>query len=67
MTEPDFLAKACARETADEQAALYAVIFAEVEAEREAQDLPPAPIMVAAEAGRRLREELKKTNQGASK
>lgn len=63
MIEPDFLARACARETADEQAALYAVIFAEVEAEREAQDLPPAPIMVAAEAGRRLREELKKANK----
>lgn len=58
MIEPDFLAKACARESADEEAALYAEIFAEVEAEREAQDLLPAPIMVAAEAGRRLRLEL---------
>lgn len=60
MIEPDFLAKACARESADEEAALYAEIYAEVEAEREAQDLPPAPIMVAAEAGRRLRMELSK-------
>lgn len=67
MIEPDFLARARARETADEQAAQYDAIYAEVEAEREAQDLPPAPIMVAAEAGRRLREELKKTNQGESK
>ena len=67
MIEPDFLRKACARETADEEAALYAEIYKEVEAEREAQYLPPAPIMVAAEAGRRLREELKKTNQGVAK
>lgn len=67
MIEPDFLAKACARETEAEQAALYAEIYKEVEAERESQDLPPAPIMVAAEAGRRLREELKKTNQGEAK
>lgn len=58
MIEPDFLARACASETADEEAALYAELYKEVEAEREAQDLPPAPIMVAAEAGRRLREEL---------
>ena len=58
MIEPDFLTRACARETEDEEAALYAEIYKEVEAEREAQDLPPAPIMVAAEAGRRLREEL---------
>ena len=42
------------------KAALYAEIFAEVAAEREAQDLSPAPIMVAAEAGRRLRMELSK-------
>ena len=60
MIEPDFLSRACARESADEQAALYAEIYKEVEAEREAQDLPPAPIMVAAEAGRRLRMELSK-------
>lgn len=60
MIEPDFLAQACARETADEQAALYDEIYKEVAAEREAKDLPPAPIMVAAEAGRRLRMELKK-------
>lgn len=60
MIEPDFLAKACACESADEEAALYAEIYAEVAAEREAQDLPPAPIMVAAEAGRRLRMELSK-------
>ena len=63
MIEPDFLARACARENADEQAALYDEIYKEVEADREAQDLPPAPIMVAAEAGRRLREELKKANK----
>lgn len=60
MIEPDFLRKACAAETADEQAALYDEIYKEVAAEREAQDLPPAPIMVAAEAGSRLRLELKK-------
>lgn len=60
MSEPDFLARACARETVDEEAALYAEIYKEVEAEREAQDLPPAPIMVAAEAGRRLRLELRR-------
>lgn len=30
MIEQDFLAKACARETADEEAALYAEIYAEV-------------------------------------
>jgi len=63
MIEPDFLAKACARESADEEAAMYAEIYAEVKAEREAQDLPPAPIMVAAEAGRRLRQELSIRNK----
>lgn len=60
MIEPDFLAKACARETADEEAALSDEIYKEVAAERESQGLPPAPIMVAAEAGRRMREERKK-------
>ena len=60
MGEPDFLRKEVERETADEQAALYDEIYKEVEAEREAQDLPPAPIMVAAESGRRMRLELKK-------
>lgn len=63
MIEPDFLAKACERETADEEAALYDEIYKEVAAEREAQDLPPAPIMVAAEAGRRLRQELSIRNK----
>lgn len=63
MIEPDFLARACARETEDEQAALYAELYEEVMAEREAQDLPPAPIMVAAEAGKRLREELSIRNK----
>lgn len=63
MIEHDFLAKACACETADEQAALYAEIYAEVEAEREAQDLPTAPIMVAAEANRRMRQELSIRNK----
>lgn len=66
MIERDFLAKACARETADDQAALYAEIFAEVMAEREAEGLAPCRILSSAEAGRRLREELK-TNQGAMK
>lgn len=63
MIEHDFLARACARETADEQAALYDEIYKEVADEREAQDLPPAPIMVAAEAGRRLRLELSKSKK----
>lgn len=58
MGEPDFLRKAVERETADKEAALYDEIYQEVADEREAQDLPPAPIMVAAEAGRRLRLEL---------
>lgn len=60
MIEPDFLARACARETEAEQAAQYDEIYKEVAAEREAQDLPPAPIMVAEEANRRLREELRR-------
>ena len=63
MIEPDFLAKARARETAGEEAALYDEIYKEVADEREAQDLPPAPIMVAAEAGRRLRLELSKSKK----
>lgn len=46
MIELDFLRKACARETADEQQARLLEIFDEVMAERE-------------EAGRRLRLELK--------
>lgn len=60
MIEPDFLSKAFARETADEQAALYAEIYEEVMAERWAADLPESPIQAAAEAGRRLREELRR-------
>lgn len=60
MIEPDFLAKACARETADEEAALYAEIFDEVMAERQAAGLDDSRIQVAAEAGRRLREELRR-------
>lgn len=60
MTEPDFLAKECARETADEQARFFAEIFDEVMAERQAAGLDDSRIQVAAEAGKRLREELKK-------
>lgn len=67
MTEPDFLAKECAHETADEQAALYAEILAEVTKEREEAGLSENRIQACAEAMRRLREELKKTNQGVAK
>ena len=63
MIEPDFLARAIARETEDEEAALYDEIYKEVAAEREAQDLPPTPIMVAAEANRRMRQELSIRNK----
>lgn len=59
MTEPDFLAKACARESADEEAALYAEILAEVEHQREVLGLPYNRIQACAEAQRRLRHELK--------
>lgn len=67
MTEPDFLAKACTREDAEEQARFFVEIFDEVMAERQAAGLDDSRIQVAAEAGRRLREELKKTNQGVAK
>ena len=67
MIEPDFLAKACARETADEEAAFFVEIFDEVMAERAAEGKDENRIQAAAEAGRRLREELKKTNQGVAK
>ena len=60
MIEPDFLAKACARETADEQVALYNEILIEVEQEREEAGLSENRIQACAEAMRRLREELKK-------
>lgn len=62
MIEPDFLAKACARETAEEQAAFFVEIFNEVMAERRAEGKDDNRIQVSAEAGRRLREELKKEN-----
>lgn len=60
MIEPDFLAKACERETADEEARFFAEIFDEVMAERQAAGLDDSRIQVAAEAGKMLREELKK-------
>lgn len=60
MIEPDFLAKACACKTADEEAALHAEIYAEVTKEREEAGLSENRIQACAEAGRRLREELKK-------
>lgn len=60
MIEPDFLAKACARDTADEQAALYAEILDEVEHQREVLGLPYNRIQECAEAQRRLREELRR-------
>lgn len=60
MTEPDFLARSCARETADEEACFFAEIFDEVMAERQAAGLDDSRIQVAAEAGRRLREELRR-------
>lgn len=60
MIEPDFLARACARESADEEVRFFAEIFDEVMAERQAAGLDDSRIQVAAEAGRRLREELKK-------
>jgi hypothetical protein len=59
MTEPDFLRKACARETADEQQARLLEIFDEVMAEREEAELDENRILASAEAGRRLRLELK--------
>ena len=65
MIEPDFLAKACARETEDEEASMFDEILAEVMAEREAAGLAENRIQACAEAMRRLREELKKINQGA--
>lgn len=65
MIEPDFLRKACARETEDEQAALFNEILAEVMAEHEAAGLAENRIQACAEAMRRLREELEKINQGA--
>lgn len=67
MIEPDFLAKACAREAADEEAALYAGILDEVTKEREEAGLSENRIQACAEAMRRLREEVKKTNQGVAK
>ena len=67
MIEPDFLFQACARETEAEQATLFNEILAEVMAEREAAGLAENRIQACAEAMRRLREELKKTNQGAAK
>lgn len=60
MIEPDFLAKACARETEAEQAALFNEILIEVEQEREEAGLSENRIQACAEAMRRLREELKK-------
>jgi len=60
MIEPDFLARACARETADEQAALFNEILAEVMAEREAAGLSENRIQACAEAMRLLREELRR-------
>lgn len=63
MIEPDFLARAIARETADEEAAFFVEIFDEVMAERRAAGKDDNRIQVAAEAGRRLREELKKANK----
>lgn len=59
MIEPDFLRKACARETADEQQARLLEIFDEVMAEREEAGLDENRILASAEAGRRLRLELK--------
>lgn len=63
MIEPDFLARACARESADEEAALYAEIFNEVTKEREEAGLSENRIQASAEAMRRLRRELKKVNK----
>lgn len=63
MTEPDFLAKACTRETADEQARFFIEVFDEVMAERAAEGKDENRIQACAEAGRRLREELKKANK----
>lgn len=60
MIEPDFLAKACARETADEQARFFIEVFDEVMAERAAEGRDENRIQAAAEAGRRLRLELSK-------
>lgn len=60
MIERDFLSKACAREAADEQAALFNEILAEVMAEREAAGLAENRIQACAEAMRRLREELRR-------
>ena len=63
MIEPDFLARACAEETLIEQRALYYEIFDEVAKERDDCGLPPNRIQVAAEAGRRMRQEVKKANK----
>lgn len=60
MIEPDFLARACVREEADEQVALYKEILIEVEQEREEAGLSENRIQACAEAMRRLRLELKK-------
>ena len=67
MSEQDFIAKACARETADEDASMFDEILAEVMAERESAGLAENRIQACAEAMRRLRKELKKTNQGVAK
>lgn len=60
MTEPDFLSKVCACETADEQAVLYDEILIEVKQEREEAGLSENRIQASAEAMRRLREEVKR-------
>lgn len=63
MIEPDFLAKACARETEDEQASMFDEVLAEVMAEREAAGLAENRIQACAEAMRRLRLELSIRNK----
>lgn len=60
MNEPDFLRKACVHEDVEERARLFAEIFDEVMAEREAKGLEENRIQAAAEAGRRLRDEVKR-------
>lgn len=63
MIESDFLAKARARETVEEQAAMFDEILIEVTAQREAAGLSENRIQACAEAMRRLREEVKRANK----
>lgn len=66
-TDNGFLSKEQKKEEVEEQAAMFDEILIEVTAEREAAGLSENLIQACAEAMRRLREEVKKTNLGVAK